>query len=51
MSYKITLENSAGELDVRVVETEEEIRAAVLDIAAGVNDYHDGDKIIVKEIG
>ena len=49
MAYKITLSNTAGVLDVRVVDDEDEIRAAVLDIAAGCPMYP-GDKIEVFEI-
>lgn len=48
MSYKIVLANQFGTLDVRVVETEDEIRAAVLDIAAGCP-MQAGDTIRVIE--
>jgi hypothetical protein len=48
MSYKIELRNSAGVLDVRIVDEEEDIRAAVLDIAAGCP-MQVGDSITVSE--
>jgi hypothetical protein len=49
MTYKIELRNSAGTLDVRIVDDEEDIRAAVLDIAAGCP-MRAGDSITVTEV-
>ena len=50
MSFRIELRNSAGVLDVRVVDTEEETRAAVIEIAAGLAYFSDGDSIVVTEV-
>jgi len=50
MSYKIELRNSAGVLDVRIVDTEEETRAAVIEIACGLAYFSDGDTITVTEV-
>jgi len=48
-AYRIELRNSGGVLDVRIVDTEEETRAAVLDIAAGCP-MRAGDSITVSEV-
>jgi hypothetical protein len=47
--YTITLNNSAGELDRRTANTPEEARDMVVEIAAGMNDFHGGDTIRVTE--
>jgi len=44
----ITLGNAGGTLDVRTVRTSLEVRAALLDIIAGINDYYPGDWITVS---
>ena len=49
MAYKLTLENSAGVLDCRIVETEEETRAAALDLVAGMAYLQPGDLLRVVE--
>lgn len=57
MKIKITLENSGGELDVRIVESrdgepdvEEKAQRAALDIIAGVANLCPGDVIRIVEI-
>jgi hypothetical protein len=50
MAFKIILENSAGVLDETVVETEEETRNAVLELASGLAYFSHGDTIRVVEI-
>jgi hypothetical protein len=47
--FLITLSNSAGELDRRTADTPEQARDMVVEIAAGINDFHDGDSIRVIE--
>lgn len=47
MAYRITLENMAGPIDSRDVETEEEIKAAVLDMIDDVDHLQGGDLIRV----
>lgn len=47
--YTITLSNSGGEIDRREAETPEEARNMVVEIAAGLNDFHGGDTIRVIE--
>ena len=47
MAYKISYQNRAGELDCRVVATEEETRDAALDLIAGMAFLCDGDKLVV----
>jgi len=49
-AYRIELRNSGGVLDVRIVDTEEETRAAVIEIAAGLAFFSDGDSITVSEV-
>jgi hypothetical protein len=49
VTYKVELRNNAGVLDVRIIDTEEDIRAAVLDIAAGCP-MQAGDSITVSEV-
>jgi hypothetical protein len=49
LAYRITLENSVGVLDVRECGTEEETRAAVLDIVAGMDHFCHGDVVRVTE--
>jgi hypothetical protein len=50
MSFKITLTNRMhdGELDCRVVDTEEEINSAVQDIALNCV-FSSGDRIVIDE--
>jgi hypothetical protein len=48
--YIITLSNAGGELDCRVVERKEEIRAAVLDVIGGCAEMLPGDAIEVSEV-
>lgn len=50
MSIKISLQNEGGEIDCRVVETEEQAREAVIDIVGGIANLCAGDKIIISEI-
>jgi hypothetical protein len=50
MKYRVTLYGKGGKLDVRVVDTQEETRTAVLDIADGIAYFDDGDKIVVTEV-
>jgi hypothetical protein len=47
--FTIILSGSGGELDRRIAETPEEARDMVVDIAAGMNDFHGGDSIHVIE--
>ena len=47
--FLIILENSGGEIDRRVANTSEEARDMVVEIAAGLNDFHHGDTIRVIE--
>lgn len=49
MAIKVSLRNSGGELDCRVIETEEETRAAALDIISGMSFLAPGDTIVVTE--
>lgn len=49
MSYKITLNGQGGELDCRVVETENEICGAVQDIALNCL-LAAGDTITIDEV-
>ena len=48
MSYKVTLNGQGGELDCRVVETEDEICGAVQDIALNCI-LAPGDTIVIEE--
>ena len=48
--FKISFQNSGGELDCRLVDTEEEIRGAALELVSEVASMHDGDRIVVTEI-
>lgn len=51
MSFKIIMQNSGGgELDSRVVETEEQIKSAVLEMVTAVADMYEGDRILVTEV-
>jgi len=50
MSFRIELRNSAGILDVRIVDTEEETRAAVLELATEMAFFADGDSIHIFEM-
>jgi hypothetical protein len=49
MRYMIILSGSGGELDRRTANTPEEARNMVVEIAAGLNDFHGGDTIRVVE--
>ncbi len=49
MAYKVVLSNSVGVLDVRSVETEEETRAAALDLISGLAYLAPGDAIRVLD--
>jgi hypothetical protein len=47
--FTIILSGIGGELDRRTAETPEEARNMVVEIAAGMNDFHGGDSIRVIE--
>lgn len=50
MAIKISLLNCVdGELDCRVVETEEEARDAAIEIIAGVANLNIGDRLIIVD--
>lgn len=49
--FKITLRNSiGGEIDVRIVDREDKIRAAVREIISGLAFMSPGDTLSVEEI-
>lgn len=50
MAIKISLQNEVGELDCRVVETEEETNAAAIEMISGMTLLQSGDRIVVTEI-
>lgn len=50
MAYRVTLENMGGPIDSRDVETEEEIKAAVLDMIEDVDHLQGGDLVRVVEL-
>ena len=45
--FLIVLSNSGGEIDRRTANTPETARNMVVEIAAGLNDFHGGDSIRV----
>jgi hypothetical protein len=48
--FKITLRNSTGgELDCRICESQDETRAAALDILTSLAFLSDGDTLVVSE--
>ena len=49
MQYRISLQNADGVIDVRIVDNEKDIRAAILEVVGGINDFRAGDKIVVDE--
>jgi hypothetical protein len=49
MTMRVSLQNSAGELDGRTVKTEEEARAAALELIESTPYLNVGDKIIVTD--
>jgi hypothetical protein len=49
MAYRITLENCAGELDARVVMTEDEIRDAAAELVSGSAYLSPGDLVRIVE--
>jgi hypothetical protein len=48
--FKVTLQNSGSEIDCRLVRSEAEIRAAVLDIVSGLAGLFNGDTIVITEV-
>jgi hypothetical protein len=51
MSFKVSLLNhSAGELDSRIVATEEETCAAALEIISGIAQLYEGDVLKVTRL-
>lgn len=50
MAFKISFQNSGGEMDSRTVATEDETKAALLEMLEETPHLADGDKIIVTEI-
>ena len=50
MAYRITLENSGGVIDSRDVETEDETKAALLDMISDISHFQHGDLIRVDDL-
>lgn len=49
MRYRISFENSGGELDFRIARNEKEAKIMALDLIEAAPELHDGDKIIITE--
>lgn len=50
MAFKIIMENSAGELDSRVAETEGDARIALLRMVSELDHVQDGDTFRIVEV-
>ena len=50
MPFKVTFSNSGGDLDSRVVSSEEEAHAAAVEMLADISLLCDGDSITVEEL-
>jgi hypothetical protein len=48
--FRISFQNSGGELDGRTVPTEDELKDAVLEMIEDVDHLSSGDKIIITKI-
>ena len=49
MAFKISFQNSAGEIDSREVQTQPQVKAALLEVIENCPDFHAGDKIEIIE--